>query len=412
MVQASPANHGGSFEVAPPLHGAQFSKIKKRSYKRAVRRAQLQGETMYRGRRLVAKSPMLPVIEEPAVGKLKPRIRFLSWNVSGLSDILFTELLQWLQKPDNREINILILQETHWNFSGDWTAEEWHFCHSTSGRKGSGGVMIGVRRALADSQQIRWHEAVPGRLLQVRCFLGLQQVDILGFYQHALLQQAGKCDVVLEQRRLLMNKLDQLLASLPARSHIVLGGDFNTTLVRESKVSGFGLLTRELPEKERVDQDRLQRVLQRHKLAALNTWGRKKAAATYIHAKGGSQIDFVCVRQSVADGEAKRTSPKKTPMAGWRTTGHLVPCSKFDGGEIWVQDSEGCTFLSPQGSPGNLWDASSPTRFDPSLWHATAPWGGDRVILIGYQVRHVNKLSPEDESQLRELGFNPDSRLA
>ena len=54
----------------------------------------------------------------------------------------------------------------------------------------------------------------------------------------------------------------------------------------------------------------------------------------------------------------------------------VVPCSKFAGGEICVQDSEGCTFLSPQGSPGNLWDASSPTRFDPSLWHATAPLGG------------------------------------
>ncbi|CAE7436584.1 unnamed protein product, partial [Symbiodinium sp. CCMP2456] len=87
-------------------------------------------------------------------------------------------------------------------------------------------------------------------------------------------------------------------------------------------VSGYGLLHRDLSEKERADQDHLMRILQRHKLTALNTWSRKSNAATYVHAKGGSQIDFVCSRKSVADGEAKRARPVDTYMAGWRVTGH------------------------------------------------------------------------------------------
>ena len=315
-------NVGGNFEAAPIRHGANFSRIRKRSYKRAVRRAQLHGETSYRGRRLVLHPPRLPVLEGPVASTCKSRIRFLSWNVGGLSDIIFTELKLWLQLRDNRDISIIILQETHWSFSGDWTDENWHFCHTATTRKGSGGILVGVRRDLANPEQIRWFEAEPGRLIQVRCFLGLQQLDIVGIYQHALLQTAGMTDAILDQRRKLLAKLDKLLSSLPVRSQLVVGGDFNATLVRENKVCGFGILARELTEKEKLDQDCFMRVLQRHRLTALNTWGSKKQAATYIHAKGRSQIDFLCARQAVADGEAKRAKAIMTTMAGWRTTGH------------------------------------------------------------------------------------------
>ena len=181
---------------------------------------------------------------------------------------------------------------------------------------------MGIRRDLVSPQHVRWFEAEPGRLIQVRCFLGQQQLDVIGFYQHAFLQTAGMTDTILEQRRKLLSKLDKLLTSLPVRSQIVIGGDFNATLPRVNKVSGCGVLDRELTEKERTDQDCLLRVLQRHRLTALNTWGSKKQAATYVHAKGQSQIDFLCARQAVSDGEAKRARAITTNMAGWRTTGH------------------------------------------------------------------------------------------
>ena len=318
------ANTGGNREAVVSAHGTTFSRIRKRSFKRAIRRAQLQGETMYRGRKLVSKSPSLPVaVEQAAKANAKRRIRFLSWNVGGLSDLLFTELLQWLGEAGHQDVSIIILQETHWNFSGDWSTSDWHFCHSTTSRKGSGGILIGVRKKLSEAQHIRWHEAEPGRILQVRCFMDEQQLDIIGVYQHALLQTAGKTDQIHDNRRKLIKSLDKLLSALPVRSQILLGGDFNTTLVRENKVSGYGILERKLNEKERIDQDHMVQVLRKHRLATLNTWGKKTQAATYLHAKGRSQIDFVCVRQAVADGEAKQTRAIKTPMAGWRSTGHL-----------------------------------------------------------------------------------------
>ncbi|CAE7216578.1 unnamed protein product, partial [Symbiodinium necroappetens] len=188
--------------------------------------------------------------------------------------------------------------------------------------KGSGGVLIGVRSDLADARQIRWHEVEPGRILQVRCFLNLQQMDIVGVYQHALLQTAGQTDHILESRRKLLTKLDHLLSALPARSQILLGGDLNSSVVTENKISGFGLIQKDLSEKEKVDRDHLMRIMQRHRLVLLNTWGKKNTAATYMHAKGASQIDYVCARQAVADGIAKCTGPRTTEMAGWRKTGH------------------------------------------------------------------------------------------
>ena len=71
---------GGDQEALHFSGGQQFSRIRKRSFKRAARRAQLQGETMYRGRKLVSASPLLPVVEEQPGLTEKHRIRF-PWNV-------------------------------------------------------------------------------------------------------------------------------------------------------------------------------------------------------------------------------------------------------------------------------------------------------------------------------------------
>ena len=61
-------------------------------------------------------------------------------------------------------------------------------------------------------------------------------------------------------------------------------------------------------------------MLHSHRLCALNTWGRKEP--TYRHPSGKSQIDFILVRRALADGVAKRCAVWKTPLAGWRSSGH------------------------------------------------------------------------------------------
>eukprot|EP00439_Symbiodinium_sp_Y106_P066972 s3590_g11.t1 len=321
LEAASAVNLGGDTGNALNVRSLTLSRIRKRSFKRAVKRAQLHGETMYRGKLLRAQPPLLPVAEEEKES-VKPRIHFMSWNVGGLSSVLYAEICVWLQQPEQLQIGIFLLQETHWDFTADWTTNEWCLCHSTTGKKGSGGVLVGIRKGLVDPESIRWHEHVPGRLLQVRCLLGKQQLDIINLYQHAYLNQAGQADAVMQKRKQLWNKMDTLLVSLPARSHIILGGDFNTQLREEPKLVGPGILSKDLTDKERSDRELPMQALLRHRLCVLNTWGAKKKACTYRHPKASSQIDYVCVRQPLADGKAKQTRPKFIPLAGWRTVGH------------------------------------------------------------------------------------------
>ena len=146
-------------------------------------------------------------------------------------------------------------------------------------------------------------------------FLGMQQMDVIGVYQHAYLMKAGMTD-----KGALLRKLDSLLSSLPVRSHILLGGDYNAALISESRVCGHGILQKELSDKEKADKSKLMDILKRHGLVALNTWGKKTTASTYIHAKGTSHM---MTRHAIADGVAKQTRPQKTRMAGWRTTGQV-----------------------------------------------------------------------------------------
>ena len=181
LEAASAVNLGGDTGNALNVRSLTLSRIRKRSFKRAVKRAQLHGETMYRGKLLRAQPPLLPVAEEEKES-VKPRIHFMSWNVGGLSSVLYAEICVWLQQPEQLQIGIFLLQETHWDFTADWTTNEWCLCHSTTGKKGSGGVLVGIRKGLVDPESIRWHEHVPGRLLQVRCLLGKQQLDIIGLY--------------------------------------------------------------------------------------------------------------------------------------------------------------------------------------------------------------------------------------
>ena len=101
------------------------------------------------------------------------------------------------------------------------------------------------------------------------------------------------------------------------------------------------------------------------------------------------------------------SKPHKDSQNAKGTWNLVLPCSKYTGGGLWIQQARGSTSLSMEGPAGHVWDTSTPTRFCPESIHATAPWGGDRLVLIGFHVRHVHSLPKEDALHLQRLGFNP-----
>ena len=89
----------------------------------------------------------------------------------------------------------------------------------------------------------------------------------------------------------------------------------------------------------------------------------------------------------------------------------LIPCSVFEGGGVWLQNSNGSIRLDSDCPPGCVMDVSSPLRFRPHCLHATMPWTGDRLMLIGYHVRYTGLLPVESLDELADFGFNVDPGL-
>ena len=294
----------------------------KRSFRRALAEAAKHGYATYRGQKLHVHKEFVPTLRSPPRASIQgERIQCLSWNCSGFSMELQAEFFTWLEtQPD---VGLFALQETHWNFTGDWISSGWFLIHSTTGKTKSGGILLGVRTAHVNADAIRWQEVIPGRLVHMRFKWKRQQFDAVSVYQHAMSYNDGEQKTALMKRRSgLWNKLDTLLGSLPVRSSVVLMGDFNIAVAARKGVAGSGVHTGSATAEISADRDLLMALLDRHKLCALNTWGKKEY--TYQHPKGASQIDYICCRQAVADGGAKKCRAADVPIAGWRSSGHLV----------------------------------------------------------------------------------------
>ena len=101
----------------------RVSNCQKRSYFRAVRRAQQMGQIWYRGRRLTAQqlgsaltcTPPAPGVPKPRpppqTRNTGPRLKVCSFNAGGVTTELFSELLLWATE---NQLQVLAIQESHW----------------------------------------------------------------------------------------------------------------------------------------------------------------------------------------------------------------------------------------------------------------------------------------------------------
>ena len=82
------------------------------------------------------------------------------------------------------------------------------------------------------------------------------------------------------------------------------------------------------------------------------------------------------------------------------------------GGELWIagpaQDHalrRVVKFCNDQPKVGYLYPIDQAFSFDPKVWHATQAWTGDRMVLVGYSLQGVTKLSDRDRQHLQHIGF-------
>ena len=235
---------GGAASAAPKPwesrsreHDNGCSRVRKRTYIRAMRRLRRHGQARYKGKLLHDTGKVVDACATGRENRPGPdRSTFFTWNCSGLSPEVLTETLVWA--ADTRA-SFFVLQETHWGFTSDWSSDGWHFIHSAAAKPKTGGVLVALRTDLLSTDSIRWSELVPGRLLQVRCVHGRQALDILAVYQQVKIR--GDADAVkanLDRRAVVWRTLEKTLRSLPCRSYVVLAGDFNTSFGSKAPFTG------------------------------------------------------------------------------------------------------------------------------------------------------------------------------
>ena len=303
----------------------------KRSYKRAYARSCREGGAHYKGKwhpmEWFAKTPLRTQSLRPlnSTQKHDPHWTVISWNAAGLTAETFQEIETYARTV---RADILLLQETKWNFESTWASQEYLYVHTAGigkhDRLAGLLTMISTRHVKADQLQHCIHHA--GRLLHVRIPHGNTHVDVVNWYQYAVNQQEG----TFERRQRLLIKLQKCIAHLPRRNSLVLGGDFNCPCERHANVCGSASLPpNPLHYTDYSDHQQVWRTLH---LTALNTWTRPQhgQVATFVFEGTEqpiqSQIDFIMIRSHHCTQRSKKAGIIEAfPVAGWRTEAKHFP---------------------------------------------------------------------------------------
>ena len=331
------AKHGVHSNMAVHSITPQTS-IRKRALKRAIHRASNREDqsTWYRGKRMTLKeltqrNPAnhlnIGVQSEPLHRQSK-RLNIITWNEGGLTSTRYQEILQWLEQEHSQGhvVDLMIIQETAWQQDLEFTSQpvsngqlRWHIIHSAGAART--GVMCLIRQGLVQPDQIRSVAVLPGRLLHIRLLMEVP-LDVLGVYQvawnphKATLPTSCKTETLLKQRNRIWQHLHRWLRTIPARNGCILAGDFN-----EHPWCRGGVTPHQGQHQDRTEFQDLIRV---HQCTILNTWRSGGASArTFLspgvkdsatNLKHGSQIDYILVRGTLVDNQAKQAGPLPAPF--------------------------------------------------------------------------------------------------
>ena len=314
----------------------------KKSHQQAIRQAEASGFAIYKGKVLSLSSlggsdqpkQHVPTQHPARTRRLTsaPHIRYLSWNAGGLTSGTWEELLSHLASRSCLEVSVVVLQETHWRGTSQFTRDDWHVISSGSNGEKGAGVAVLVRKSLCRASSLRYNEVLPGRVLHARIPGEQVSLDVVSVYQHVwrstLTTEANQ-----QHRKGVLSSLQSLLSHLPSRNTLLVAGDFNSSLIPDGK--HVGPCVPKGPKFKLRSVRPLQKLLEDNSLVALNTWASGRPA-THRQGSSLSQIDFVVGRQSQSRQLSKQCRPQREfPVAEWREGSRHFPLA----GQIMHQRS-------------------------------------------------------------------------
>ena len=227
------------------------------------------------------------------------RIKVTTWNSGGLPKDAWMEFQLWLH--DQKDYNVIMIQETHWRFSSQFSLPKYHALHSGTADHRHQGCLMLIHKRCCKAEDVRWSPTVGGHLLHVRFPKKQKHIDIVNLYQHCWNNASG-IEQLTAKRDKLWFRTQALLSNVPIRNTLILGGDFNTPCGSQGDCVGPGITPSKHPP---PDQDQLQRMLMVLRLQVLNSWGKKSKSFTFENGEAKTQIDFIITRSTQADQVAR-----------------------------------------------------------------------------------------------------------
>ncbi|CAE7242286.1 unnamed protein product [Symbiodinium sp. CCMP2592] len=336
-----PTTTWDTLEKQAKRSGITLSFARKRSYKRALNRAEANGSAWYRGQWLslatlrksyvsnnaAAKTEVLNI---PAASRSQCKsgsrfsLRAFSWNCGGLNN-LKDELHTWLQEHGS-DYSIVLLQETWYRSDMDFLDRGWICINSGVGEgvaRAQAGVMVLLRKDVFDQSHVRFHHVVPGRVLHVQALCKGGWVNVVNIYQHSW-GLASDQDRLLTKRAAIWEKVRDTFGQIPKGHFLIAGGDLNTSAKPMHPWIGRGML-----QKGQISPDAecLEQLVQDFQLKAVNTFGRP-TAFSYVHegykVHRKSFVDYWLLRQCQS-GQSSASLLAGFEVGRWREGGRHLP---------------------------------------------------------------------------------------
>lgn len=309
---ASPSGYGHQRRLETPN---SMQSVSKRSFIRACRRAAKTGHAWYKGalvpyhafpESLCQKITPRPTKQKVTTNCEGPRVspssrlNVLHTNVGGLAQDRLQEIQTWGLR---HEADIVILTETRWSYTNEWTHPKWNMIHSGSSDR-SDGILIMVRQHVCPTELIGIAEYIPGRLIHLRFPFKSRSFDLICGYQFVDDRRVQ----TRSNRQTCWNTLDQCLGTIPNRNALLLAGDFNCAVSQDRHHVGTAHFTwrnHQMTGYLHKDSAKLHDLLHRYDFTILNSWNAKDPP-TYHNNFSASRIDFPIMRHADSDGFSKQ----------------------------------------------------------------------------------------------------------
>ena len=279
------------------VHQSRIRRIK-RSFRRACKRALQAGHTSYHGRCFTEsdvpfrlRGPLKAEIQrstlQPPTRPAKQSgvvLKILSWNAT--RSLSYHEWLAW---ATGRPEDILLIQESNWKFNGQWETEHWYCIHS---QEAAASQLIMVRKTLIRASMLAYAVLIPGRLLHLRLMLDRVH-DVYTIYQTAW-STTKSSRALLQERQDLWGKLRQCIHHTPQSHMMVVIGDFNCPLQRDSH--SIGSHDPRFEQALQTDKHDFQLMIRELPLVAVHC--KQKYVPAFLHGSHQTRIDFAFMRSN------------------------------------------------------------------------------------------------------------------